>query len=180
MRNPGKLDKEQFGYSMPVNAPLYYPLPVYYKNAHVLSIRYKTDADAAKALLPSMLELPDEPEAVAIFASYPWSTVGKYLEVAQVLACTYQSRIVLHAIHFHVTTDVAMAAGREIAGFPKKIGHVEFNISEAYASYLERPRGLKMGAIKNSCWGSGSWRILKRPLFPTKRFSIKLGKRNYI
>ncbi|MDJ0719399.1 MAG: hypothetical protein QNJ54_35140 [Prochloraceae cyanobacterium] len=42
------------------------------------------------------------------------------------------------------------------------------------------PLGLITGAIKNSCWGSGSWRIRKRPLLLTKRFSMKKIDRNYI
>lgn len=140
----GKLTKEQFGYSVPVNAPLYNPFPVYYRDARVLSIDYETDLDAALALLPIQLEIEEVPVVTAIFADYPWSTVGSYKEVAQVIKCKYQGRDVVYAVHFHVTTDSAMSAGREIAGFPKKIGDIEFAVNETYASYLERPTGVRI------------------------------------
>jgi len=144
MGTPGKLTKDQFGYSMPPNAPLYNPFPVHYRDARVLSISYLTDLEAAAALLPSQLELSDTPVATAIFADYPWSTVGNYKEVAQVVSCTYQGRDVVYAVHFHVTTAAAMSAGREIAGFPKKIGHIEFEIDEMYSSYLDRPKDVRI------------------------------------
>ena len=141
----GQLKKDKFGYSIPVNAPIYKPFPVYYDNAQVLSITYLTDPKAAAKLLPEQLALADVPVptpaaiAVAIFAHYPSSTVGVYDEVAQALLCIYQSRPVLYAVNFHVTTDEAMTAGREIAGFPNKMGRIRFKIGDTYKSSLERP-----------------------------------------
>ena len=141
----GQLTKDKFGYSMPANAPLYKPFPVNYDKAQVLSITYLTDPNAAAKLLPDQLALADVEApipaaiAVAIFAHYPSSTVGVYDEVAQALLCTYQSRPVLYAVNFHVTSDEAMSAGREIAGFPKKIGRIRFKTGETYSSSLERP-----------------------------------------
>jgi len=140
----GKLKKENFGYSVPVNAPLYQPFPVYYRDAQVLSIDYETDLDAALALLPSRLEIEGPAVATAIFADYPWSTVGAYLEVAQVLKCKYEGRDVAYAVHFHVTTPAAMSAGREIAGFPKKMGEIGFDVDDFYSSYLDRPSGVRI------------------------------------
>jgi len=155
----GQLTKDKFGYSIPVNAPMYKPFPVNYKDAEVLSITYLTDPKAASKLLPDQLELADVPApkpaaiAVAIFAHYPSSTVGEYEEVAQVLSCTYkprsgESRQVLYAVNFHVTTDEAMTAGREIAGFPKKIGRIRFKSGETYRSSLERPAKTQICSCK--------------------------------
>jgi len=147
---PGRFTKDQFGYSIPLNAPLYHKFPVVYRDARVVSIEYDTDLDAALALLPSQLEVDEEKpvKVTAIFADYPWSTVGSYKEVAQVLHCKYKHHDkykdldMLYAVHFHVTTAEAMSAGREIAGFPKKIGDIEFDGDKTYASRLESPAGV--------------------------------------
>ncbi len=37
-----------------------------------------------------------------------------------------------------------MAAGREIGGFPKKIGRIEFNSGAEYLSYPDSPDGLRV------------------------------------
>src|SRR3972149_834196 len=55
---PGRLGKDRFGYSMPVDAPLYQRPPFYYRDARALTIMYETDAESAQDLLPEGLELP--------------------------------------------------------------------------------------------------------------------------
>src|SRR5947199_5854255 len=126
MAIPGRLTKEQLGYSLPADAPLYERLPDYYKNVSMLLFRYETDPEAAAALRPAGCQLVEPATAVMLFAEYPWSTLGPYNEVAQALECTYRGRPLTYAVRLHVTADSAMAAGREIAGFPKKLGHIDF------------------------------------------------------
>jgi len=146
----GQLTKQQFGFSLPVDASLYYPLPIVYKDVRMMLFDYLTDAAAAAALLPAPLELTDVPgqpnQALVklLFADYPWTTLGPYREVAQALVCTFQGKPLLYAVRLHVTADTAMAAGREIAGFPKKLGHIEFVEEESFFCHLERPRGLRI------------------------------------
>jgi acetoacetate decarboxylase len=146
MGTPGKLTKDHLGYCLPVDAPLYQRLPDYYKNVSMILFDYLTDADAALALLPSQLELTDPPTATLVFAEYPWSTLGPYNEVAQALKCTYRGQPVYYAVRLHVTADSAMAAGREIAGFPKKMAQIEFTKGDLYLSTIERPRGLRLAS----------------------------------
>jgi acetoacetate decarboxylase len=144
MGTPGKLTKDQFGYCLPVDAPLYQRLPDYYKRVSMLLFDYVTDAGAAAALLPAPLELTDPPTATLVFAEYPWSTLGPYNEVAQALKCTYRGQPMYYAVRLHVTADSAMAAGREIAGFPKKMARIDFTRGDLYLSTIERPSGLRL------------------------------------
>jgi acetoacetate decarboxylase len=147
---PGLLTKAQIGYSVPVDAPLYYPLPIKYRDVSMLLFDYLTDRTAAAGLLPAPLELPDipgQPNLAAVkmlFAEYPWTSLGPYNETAQVLPCQYKGQPFLYAVRLHVTADTAMAAGREIGGFPKKLGHIDFVNQESYLCSLERPRGLRI------------------------------------
>ncbi len=146
----GTLSKQNFGFSVPADAPLYYPLPIVYKDVRMMLFDYLTDAAAAAALLPAPLALPDIPgqpnlaPVKMLFAEYPWTSLGPYNEVAQAVPCLYKGQPFLYAVRLHVTADTAMAAGREIAGFPKKLGHIEFVNQESYFCSLERPRGMRI------------------------------------
>jgi acetoacetate decarboxylase len=150
MGTAGTFTKAKFGFSLPADAPLYYPLPIAYRDVQLLLFDYLTDRAAAAELLPEQLELPDvpgQPNLAAVkmlFAQYPWTSLGPYNETAQALPCLYKGQPFLYAVRLHVTADTAMAAGREIAGFPKKLGHIEFVNQESYMCTLERPRGLRI------------------------------------
>jgi acetoacetate decarboxylase len=138
----GKITQDLPGFSMPVDAPLYPAPPYRYVDASMLIFNYVTDAQAAARLLPAALELADPPTAALVFASYPRSSLGPYNEVILYLNATFRGRAVKYATHLYVTTDIAMAAGREQGGFPKKIGRITFRSDVAYVATLERPEGL--------------------------------------
>lgn len=140
----GKLRKADFGYSLPIDQPLYRPAPVTYQDSTILMYGYRTDPDAAASVLPAQMKLTDPPMVRMIFANYKWSSIGFYNEVAQSLVCTYKGKPYVYPIRLHVTSDRAMAAGREMAGFPKKIGRIEFNFGAEYLSYLDSPEGLRI------------------------------------
>jgi len=146
----GQLTPDRFGYSVPIDAPLYVTFPLYYAGTSILMFPYLTDAQAAAAVLPSQFDLvPVDPDgkfalAQVVFARYPFSNVGSYNEVAQTLAVTYKGTPGAYAVRLHVTNDQAMAAGREIGGFPKKIGIISFDEGPTFLSTLESPKGLRI------------------------------------
>jgi acetoacetate decarboxylase len=150
MGKRGALTKDNLGFSMPLDCPLYGRLPVLYTGVNMLIYEYVTDASAAAALLPAQLELVDVPNApgaaiaMLLFAEYQWSTIGPYNEVAQALVCTYKGALVTYAVRLHVTTDRALTMGRECGGFAKKLGDIPFLHEMSYASYLERPTGIRI------------------------------------
>ena len=140
----GQLTKANFGYSLPLDQPLYQPPPVEYRDSTILTYTYETDADAAAAVLPAQLSLTETPTAKLVFANYQWSSVGFYNEVVQAIECTYEGKKYVYPVRLHVTSDRAMASGREIGGFPKKMGHIEFNSGAEYSSHLESPKGMRV------------------------------------
>jgi acetoacetate decarboxylase len=146
----GQLTKDKFGYSVPVDAPLYTPFPLYYEDVRILLFPYLTDAAAAAALVPSQFELVTTDAsgkfaiAQVVCAKYPFSNIGGYNEVAQTVVVSYKGTIGTYAIRLHVTNDQAMAAGREIGGFPKKLGAISFDEGATYLSTLETPPGLQV------------------------------------
>jgi acetoacetate decarboxylase len=141
----GRLAKERFGASMPVHASLFPALPVYFRNARFVLFQYTTDGEHAAELLPAALELTEPATAVLALIEYPWTTIGPYREAIQFLVCTFQGRAVQYVPHILVTSDVAMAGGREAYGYPKKIAHIEFvRENEILGGYVERPRGFRI------------------------------------
>jgi hypothetical protein len=180
MGTPGQLTPDKFGYSMPVDSPLYEPFPVYYTDSSLMLYLYLTDAKAAVALLPPQFELIEfggYALAEMVFASYGFSTVGAYNEVAQVIQCMYNGVPYSYAVRLHVTNAMAMSAGREIGGFPKKLGDITFEAGEYYSSTLESPEGFRLasallnpmapieGAIPKIL-NFGSLRVFPNPLDP--------------
>lgn len=147
----GKLTMQNLAFSIPSDGPLYPSLPYHYQNASVFVFEYETDGDLASKLLPAQAQLTDPPTAGLVFAKYPSCTLGPYNEVVVFLNAIYSGpgaptngQPLLYAAHLYVTTDVAMAAGREIAGFPKKLGVIGFQDGPPISMSLERPAGQKL------------------------------------
>jgi acetoacetate decarboxylase len=139
----GTLKKGQFGFSMPPYAPLFPAPPYFYKNATLIIFKYITDGSAAR-MVPDMVELADPPTAGLVFASYPSSNLGPYDEVVLYLDVIFKGRPLQFAAFLYVTTDAAMAAGREMGGYPKKIARIEFLPGPAQTAVMERPAGLRI------------------------------------
>jgi acetoacetate decarboxylase len=139
----GSLKKGQFGFSMPAYAPLFPKPPYYYKNATLMVFKYVTDVSVAR-MIPDTVELADRPTAGLVFASYPSSNLGPYDEVVLFVDVLFKGRPFQFAAFLYVTTDAAMAAGREMGGYPKKIARIEFLPGPAQTAVLERPAGLRL------------------------------------
>ena len=145
MGKSGTLTKDKFGFSMPINSPIYGRLPVNYKGVSMLIYEYATDPDAAAALMPAQLQLPDTGAIVTmLFAEYQWSTLGPYNEIAQTIDVLYKGKPMKYTTLLHVTNDTALTMGRECGGIPKKMGLIPFNRDPNYSSYLERPAGTRI------------------------------------
>jgi len=139
----GSLTKRQLGFSMPPYAPLFPKPPYFYDNASLLIFKYVTDASVAR-MVPDVVELADPPTAGLVFASYPESNLGPYDEVVLFLDVVYQGKPFQFGAFLYVTTDSAMAAGREMGGYPKKIARIEFLPGPDRTAVMERPAGLRI------------------------------------
>ncbi len=142
---PGRLTKDRFGWSTPSDAPLYPSLPYEYRDALSMVIMYETDEASALNLLPEGLDLVLPATAHFVGFHYPSTTIGSYNEAALSLNCLWQGQPISYIVYLAVTTDAAMGAGREIAGFPKKIAHIDLREEDgALHATVERPRGTRL------------------------------------
>lgn len=145
MGQRGTLTPERFGYSTPVDAPLYPKPPFLYRDTQFAVITYETDPDAAARALPPELGLPSPAVVQVIVAHYPSSSVGPYTEAMQQVQCEWEGQRRSFISKILLDSDAAIAAGREIYGFPKKFAFVELRRDGALLTgTLERPRGHRL------------------------------------
>jgi len=141
MGKAGRFTKDRFGYSMPVDAPLYAKPPIYYKDMETVSFTYETDEDSAADILPEGLELTSPAMASVIFIRYPFSTLGPYDETILGITCIYLGEPKFYIAHIVLNTDSPFAAGREIWGFPKKLAHITIEKEgDLIGCTMERPK----------------------------------------
>ncbi len=145
MARMGRLNMANAGTTMPADAPAYHRKPFHFRRARLLRFDYETDADAAAALIPDMLELPEPVTATLLLNDYPWSTLGPYREAVLAVPVRHAGAALLYTTHLMLDRAVLVLAGRELYGFPKKLGVVEWcEQDDVLAAYVERPRGIRI------------------------------------
>lgn len=142
MAQKGRLTKDKFGTNMPVDAPLYSRPPIYYEDVEEISLTYETDGNAVLDILPEGLELSEPAIGTVLIRRYPFSTLGPYEEVILIVGCTFQGKPRSYIPHIVVNSDIPMAAGREIWGYPKKFAHITLEKDgDLIIGIMERPKG---------------------------------------
>ncbi len=138
----GRINRQNVGYGIPSDAPLYGKPPYHYRDLEKMTITYETDAEVVADILPEGLEVPDTATANLVFVRYPFSTFGPYLETILAVGCLWEGKPSGFVAHIVVDTDPPQAGGREIWGFPKKIAHVTMDMeADLIIGTMERPRG---------------------------------------
>ena len=121
-------NNQKVGYSMPRQNGLYPPPPIIYKNARALALMFQSVPHMKKLCLPDEFVSIENGLDTLIILEYPETSIGPYNEAVLLLSCTYQNMPGNFVYSIYVDDDVALAAGREIWGIPKKIA--EINLSK--------------------------------------------------
>ena len=106
----------------------------WWRDIDIIVMSYLTTEAAAAAVLPSEFSLPTAPApglaGVALtFGKYRGGTLEPYNEVLVQVPCLYKGQPYLYIASIYVTTDQALASGREMLGFPKKLATIELDSS---------------------------------------------------
>lgn len=148
----GQLKKSQLPYAM---GDLYRPEAdgrFWWRDIDSISIYYLTPEAAEAAVLPSeftLIRTPLEGLTVAglTFAKYRGGTLEPYNEVYLEVPCLYKGQPYSYIPAMYVTTDQAMAAGRELLGFPKKLATIELDaLGTQFTGRLSR-QGVQVASI---------------------------------
>jgi acetoacetate decarboxylase len=109
--------------SVPLTSPLYPRGPFRFINREYLIITYESDPEAIRAALPDPLEPVESPLVLYEFINMPDSSgFGSYAESGVVIPARFEGEAINFTAQMYLNNEPAIAAGREIWGFPKKYG----------------------------------------------------------
>jgi acetoacetate decarboxylase len=120
--------KEAF--AMPLTAPAFPPAPYYFVNREYWIVTYRTDPKILRKVVPEPLQVP-EPLVKFEFIRMPDSSgFGDYTESGQVIPVTFQGKPGGYVHAMYLNDHAAIAAGRELLGFPKMLGAPQVSINK--------------------------------------------------
>jgi len=109
-------------YTTPIGAPAFVKGPHRFTDREYLNITYRTDRDALVRIVPEPLEV-DEPLVRFEVMKMPDTTgYGAYVECGQAAVVRHGKERGEYLIGMYLDNLPAIAAGREISAFPKKLG----------------------------------------------------------
>lgn len=115
-------DVRNSAFAMPLTSPSYPRGPYRFVDREFLVISYRTDPALLAAVVPEPL-LPAGDVVRFEFIRMPDSTgFGDYTESGQVIPVTFEGRSGVYVHSMYLDDDAPIAGGREIWGFPKKLG----------------------------------------------------------
>lgn len=117
--------------SMPIASPTYPRGPYRFVGREYFIITYESDAEAIRKLLPEPLK-PDGSNTVFYeFARMPDSSgFGDYTQTGVVIPCTFEGKAMNHVSQMFLDCEPPIAGGREIWGFPQKLGKPTLKIAQ--------------------------------------------------
>ncbi|WPK11055.1 acetoacetate decarboxylase [Lysinibacillus louembei] len=100
-----------------------YPLPPYrFYNREYLNIVYKTDMESLRKIVPEPLEVTTPYVKFEIMKMPDVSGLGSYTECGQIIPVELNGEQGEYLHSMYVDSFPAIASGREISGYPKKLG----------------------------------------------------------
>jgi len=117
-----EVDVRKRAFAMPLTSPAYPIGPYKFYNREYLIITYRTDIEKLRAVVPEPLQVTD-PIVKYEFIRMPDSTgFGDYTESGQVIPVTFEGRKGGYTHCMFLDDHPPIAGGRELWGFPKKLG----------------------------------------------------------
>jgi acetoacetate decarboxylase len=116
-----------------------------YTDAHYLAAEMEVDAEAARRWLPRPLRLASPARATVFVAWFPHTSFGSvYSEAGLFLHLEHRHRGAVFSPWMIVDDDVALILGRELLGYPKKMGSIALSIDGDRVSGVASRRGVEL------------------------------------
>jgi acetoacetate decarboxylase len=116
-----KKDVLEQAFAMPFGNPAYPPAPDKFFDRPALTVRYRTDPDKARVLVPEPMVLED-PIVTLTFLFMVAPGLGDYYEISQSVPVTLNGESLSFRPSMYAGSVAAVLDGREIWGLPKKFG----------------------------------------------------------
>jgi len=115
-------------FAMPPSSPAFPPGPYRFVDREYFIIRYRTDPEALRRVVPAPLEII-EPVVNYEFIRMPDSTgFGDYTESGQVIPVRYKGEAGSYTHQMFLNDHPPIAGGRELWGFPKKLAQPSLKV----------------------------------------------------
>ena len=106
----------------PLAGPAYPRGPYRFTDREYLNITYRTDPDALRALVPEPLRVVEPLVRFEVMRMPDVTGLGDYTESGQVAMVSYDGEPGEFPLGMYVDSLPAIAGGRELAAYPKKLG----------------------------------------------------------
>ena len=124
-------------------------------DAEMLTVVWETKPEIIERLLPSPLKPASDPIAVAFVGWYPKTNFGvAYHESALFIRASYDSVEGNYCLSMPVSNDIALAGGREIFGFPKKMANFHFKKDGDVVSGWTERKGVRFMELETNLTGT--------------------------
>jgi acetoacetate decarboxylase len=133
MANKPAAKKSIHPYSTPAMSGVYREPPYEYRDSPNLLVQFETDAQVLRSLVPKPLTPNKENHMFVSVTDFMSSGFGRYYEAHIFTRATFEGRLVNYSIYLILDNDVAICGGREIWGFPKKLGRLEMGMTDDVA-----------------------------------------------
>ena len=128
------------GFSTPLDAPMVPPFPFTFRDVEILTLSYRTDLAAIRALLPEPLVATGDTVMIHVYKMNDTDWLGPYHEVNVMVGADLPGKATgAYSPYLFLSSDIGVAHGREVHGQPKKLGNpkLEFR-SDLIVGTLER------------------------------------------
>lgn len=124
--NKEEILKTAFG--MPLVAPAFNKPPLHFFRREILNITYKTDIDILRKLVPEPLEVIEPHVKFQVIKMQDVPGCGTFFESEQLIKVQYKGEVGYYMHLLFLPNMAALALGREMFGYPKKIGYPELRL----------------------------------------------------
>jgi len=123
--------------------------PTTFYDAQMLTTYWETKPEIIARLLPSPLKPAKRPLVSAFIANYPRTNFcPPYKEAALFILADFNGELGTYCLSMPISDGMAMALGREIYGFPKKMAEIELKREGDTMNGSVSRNGIKFFSIK--------------------------------
>ncbi|GLE53193.1 hypothetical protein ATCCBAA256_27550 [Mycobacterium montefiorense] len=116
-----------------------------YRDAHYFTATVEIDPDAMRQWLPAGVRLAEPPTADVFTAWLPDCNYGSaYHEAGLFVHIRTLQGTGIHCPWMILDDDVALILGRELLGYPKKLGEIDWSLSDTAIRAITSRRGHKL------------------------------------